>query len=199
MLYLTNTSEISFLVAKCASLFLICLSPSLNPIVYCWRYREIRQIVKSTMKKILRLDENMTWGCEVLRDEIWRERAILEENWDELTFVKTSGNFTMNKGKWPIINRELKQRRFCATHVNRKWGLLPFYMPWQLIGAFPLEWQAKETTAANISVQVPNRFWSGEWICCASRPKKGVNGRRLVAAIGIGLLIQRTWKQTPLI
>ena len=25
--------------------------------------------------------------------------------------------------------RELKQRRFWATHVNRKWGLLPFYMP----------------------------------------------------------------------
>ena len=23
------------------------------------------------------------------------------------------------------------QRRFWATHVNRKWGLLPFYMPWR--------------------------------------------------------------------
>ena len=99
MLYLTNTSEISFLVAKCASLFLICLSPSLNPIVYCWRYREIRQIVKSTMKKILRLDENMTWGWNVLRDEIWWERAILEGNWDELTFAKTSGTVTRDKGK----------------------------------------------------------------------------------------------------
>ena len=59
-LHLTNTSEISFLIAKSASLFLICLNSSLNPIVYCWRYREIRQIVKSTMKKILRLGENMT-------------------------------------------------------------------------------------------------------------------------------------------
>ena len=31
-------------------------------------------------------------------------------------------------------NRELKQRRFWATHVNRKWGPLPFYMPrhWQI-------------------------------------------------------------------
>ena len=28
-----------------------------------------------------------------------------------------------------ILNRELKQRRFWATHVNQKWGLLPFYMP----------------------------------------------------------------------
>ena len=27
-------------------------------------------------------------------------------------------------------NRELKQRRFWATHINRKWDLLPFYMPW---------------------------------------------------------------------
>ena len=31
-------------------------------------------------------------------------------------------------------NRELKQRRFWAKHVNRKWGPLPFYMPrhWQI-------------------------------------------------------------------
>ena len=31
-------------------------------------------------------------------------------------------------------NRELKQRRFWATHVNRKSGSLPFYMPrhWQI-------------------------------------------------------------------
>ena len=27
--------------------------------------------------------------------------------------------------------RELKQRRFWATHVNRKLGLLPYYMPWR--------------------------------------------------------------------
>ena len=27
--------------------------------------------------------------------------------------------------------KDLKQRRFWATHVNRKWGLLPFYMPWR--------------------------------------------------------------------
>ena len=60
ILYLTNTSELSFLIARYASLFLIRLNSSLNPIAYCWRYREIRQIVKSSMKKILRLDENMT-------------------------------------------------------------------------------------------------------------------------------------------
>ena len=60
ILYLINTSEILFFIAKYASLFLICLNSSLNPIVYCWRFPEIRQIVKSTIKKILCLDENMT-------------------------------------------------------------------------------------------------------------------------------------------
>ena len=35
ILYLTNTSEISFLIAEYASLFLICQNSSLNPIVYC--------------------------------------------------------------------------------------------------------------------------------------------------------------------
>ena len=59
MLYMTNTSEISFLIALFASIFLIYLNSSLNPIVYCWRYREIRQIVKKTVKKIIRMNENM--------------------------------------------------------------------------------------------------------------------------------------------
>ena len=60
ILYETNTSEISFLVAQVASVFLICLNSSLNPIVYCWRYREIRQSVKSTVKKLFHMNENMT-------------------------------------------------------------------------------------------------------------------------------------------
>ena len=60
ILYLTNTSEISFLIAKYASLFLICLNSSLNPIVYCWRYREIRRIVKNTVKKKIPMNENIT-------------------------------------------------------------------------------------------------------------------------------------------
>ena len=59
-LYLTNTSEISFLVAQGVSVFLICLNSSLNPLLYCWRYREIREIVKNTVKKLFSMDENMT-------------------------------------------------------------------------------------------------------------------------------------------
>ena len=130
ILYLTSTSEISFLVAKCASLFLICMNSSSNPIVYCWRYREIRQTVKSTMTRIVRMDENMMWGCEVLRDEIWWERAIREGNWDELTFAKTSGAVTSDKGnKWPIADR-------CVA----TWLTIP------------------EKIAGNISAPVLNRF-----------------------------------------
>ena len=56
----TNTTEISFLVALFASSFLIFLNSSLNPIVYCWRYREIRRIVKNTVKKNIRMNENIT-------------------------------------------------------------------------------------------------------------------------------------------
>ena len=59
MLYTTNTTESSFLVARSASIFLIFLNSSLNPIVYCWRYREIRRIVKNTVKKIIRMTENI--------------------------------------------------------------------------------------------------------------------------------------------
>ena len=60
ILYLTNTSEISFLVAHFASMFLIYLNSSLNPFVYCWRYPEIRQIVKSTVKQIFHMNEDMS-------------------------------------------------------------------------------------------------------------------------------------------
>ena len=60
ILYKTNTTEISFLVAEFASEFLVCLNSSLNPLVYCWRYREIRQIVKNTVKKTICMNENMT-------------------------------------------------------------------------------------------------------------------------------------------
>ena len=60
ILYMTNTSEISFFVAYYASLFLIFLNSSLNPLVYCWRYREIRQSVKSTVKKLFHVNENVT-------------------------------------------------------------------------------------------------------------------------------------------
>ena len=60
ILYQTNTSEISFLVAHFASIFLIYLNSSVNPLVYCWRYPEIRQSVKSTVKKIFHMNENMS-------------------------------------------------------------------------------------------------------------------------------------------
>ena len=58
ILYLTNTSEISFLVAHFASIFLIYLNSSLNPFIYCWRYPEIRQSVKSTVKQIFQMNDN---------------------------------------------------------------------------------------------------------------------------------------------
>ena len=55
-----NPSEFSFLVAHFASIFLIYLNSSLNPFVYCWRYPEIRQTVKSTVKQIFHINENMS-------------------------------------------------------------------------------------------------------------------------------------------
>ena len=59
ILYMTNATEISFLVAQFASEFLLCLNSLLNRLVYYWRYREIRQIVKNTVKKIICMNENM--------------------------------------------------------------------------------------------------------------------------------------------
>ena len=50
ILLLVDNFNISFLLAYNFSGFLVFLNSSLNPFVYCWRYREIRQIVKSTFR-----------------------------------------------------------------------------------------------------------------------------------------------------
>ena len=52
-----DSLRISFLAGKHACIFLVLLNSSLNPLVYCWRYQEIRQIVKSTMKQIFCMNE----------------------------------------------------------------------------------------------------------------------------------------------
>ena len=39
------------------TLFFVFFNSSLNPLVYCWRYRKVRQIMKDTLKKIFRLEE----------------------------------------------------------------------------------------------------------------------------------------------
>ena len=41
------------LIANYATLLVIFLNSSLNPLVYCWRYREIRNIVRSSLKKVI--------------------------------------------------------------------------------------------------------------------------------------------------
>lgn len=55
ILLLTDASRLSFMVANHVTVFLVLLNSSLNPLLYCWRYREVRQIVKRTVKKILRI------------------------------------------------------------------------------------------------------------------------------------------------
>ena len=39
------------------TLFVVFVNSSLNPLVYSWRYREVRQIMKDALKKIFRLEE----------------------------------------------------------------------------------------------------------------------------------------------
>ena len=55
---LSTTFRMPFLVAEIVSEFLVFLNSSLNPVLYCWRYREIREIVKSVVKKIFRINDN---------------------------------------------------------------------------------------------------------------------------------------------
>ena len=58
----TNNWKISFLIVERVSLLLVVINSSLSPVVYCWRYREIREIVKNTVRKIFRFNEDLTYG-----------------------------------------------------------------------------------------------------------------------------------------
>ena len=54
-----NHLEISYISTGYVAFFLVFLSSSLNPLVYCWRYSEIRDNVKRTVKKICRANNHM--------------------------------------------------------------------------------------------------------------------------------------------
>ena len=55
---LIDTEGMSPLIANYATFLIIFLNSSLNPLVYCWRYREIRNIVRSSLKKVIHLRED---------------------------------------------------------------------------------------------------------------------------------------------
>ena len=57
MLSRTVNSGISSFAANHATHFFLLLNSSLSPIVHRWRYREVREIVKNTVKKIFRVTE----------------------------------------------------------------------------------------------------------------------------------------------
>ena len=53
LIVLIYGEKMSPLIANYATLRVIFLNSSLNPLVYCWRYREIRNIVRSSLKKVI--------------------------------------------------------------------------------------------------------------------------------------------------
>ena len=57
ILLITDNYRESFWLAFHFTFFFVLLNSSLNPLVYCWRYQEIRQIMKSTVQNILRISE----------------------------------------------------------------------------------------------------------------------------------------------
>ena len=54
----TDNTQSSLWLAFYVTFFCVLLNSSLNPLVYCWRYRETRQTIKSTVKTILRITDS---------------------------------------------------------------------------------------------------------------------------------------------
>ena len=57
ILLATGNRRGSILAAYQVTFFFLLLNSSLNPLVYCWRFPEIRRITKSTLKSIFRVPE----------------------------------------------------------------------------------------------------------------------------------------------
>lgn len=55
ILLMVDKLRVSFLAGYQVSLFLLLLNSSINPLIYCWRYREIRHISKTIVKDVLRI------------------------------------------------------------------------------------------------------------------------------------------------
>lgn len=53
ILLIVKHFRLSFLVAEDVALSVVFLNSSLNPLVYCWRYREVREIAMGILKKIV--------------------------------------------------------------------------------------------------------------------------------------------------
>ena len=59
ILLTVDNSEKSFLLVYYSATFLLLVNSALNPLVYSWRYREIRTIVKSTVMKVFRIGNHV--------------------------------------------------------------------------------------------------------------------------------------------
>lgn len=57
--------RLSFLAANHVSGFLVLFNSTLNPIIYCWRYREIREIVKAFVKKLFVAEDRLSDGLQL--------------------------------------------------------------------------------------------------------------------------------------
>ena len=59
ILLIVDKSKPSFVIVYYVSTLVICINSSLNPLVYCWRYPEIRNIVINTVKKVFCINNRM--------------------------------------------------------------------------------------------------------------------------------------------
>ena len=57
LLRTTGFSRVSIPTANVVTFFIVLLNSSLNPLVYCWRYPEVRHSMKSTLKTIVHVSE----------------------------------------------------------------------------------------------------------------------------------------------
>lgn len=76
ILLVASDFRMPLITAFYVTIFLIYINSSVNIIVYCWRYREIREIVKATMMKLFRVNQNELINLRTMNSTYQEQRTI---------------------------------------------------------------------------------------------------------------------------
>ena len=89
--------------------------------VFAWKLYQTVVIVHTPIQKIIMVN--------MVNTSLWYDSMPNKSSALSIDVIIYAYN-SKCRGLESPGNRELKQPRFWATHVNRKWGIFPFNMPW---------------------------------------------------------------------
>ena len=125
----------------CKGCYRVCITCASSYSINKWKIGLPRSVLSSTIEMFKMFKTQVepraagewfhfkvTWKIAV---NLFFTISLLSDNFDIHQRLDNACKKEKNKLRRHHIIRELKQRCFWATHVNRKWGLFHFKAPWR--------------------------------------------------------------------